>query len=98
MNPGLDKIQGYGWTLYPARGHNVPPALSQILGTTGCNENQDAPLLIHKESGYEISSMIQMVMNAWDIGTLQHFLLLVKFHQKDKFEIAVILEVLNHQK
>jgi hypothetical protein len=29
---------------------------------------------------------------------LQHFLLLVKFHQKDKFEIAVILEVLNHQK
>jgi hypothetical protein len=62
------------------------------LGTTGCNENQDALLLIHKESGYEIfihdtNGYQSIVPMRNDVGTLQHFLLLVKFQQKDKLEI-----------
>jgi len=80
------------WTLYPARGHNVPAALSQILSTTRCNESQDAPLLIHKESSYEIfihdtNVNESIVPTRNDVGTLQHFLLLVEFHQKYKLEI-----------
>ncbi len=51
-----------------------------------------APLLIHKESGYEIfiydtKGYESIVTMRNDVGTLQHFLLFVKFHQKDKLEI-----------
>jgi hypothetical protein len=73
MNPGLDEIQGYGPSTQPEA------TMHQILGTTRCNENQDAPLLIHIESSYEIfihdtNGYESIVPMRNDVGTLQHFL------------------------